>query len=71
MVEKLSEYTGIASVQHYLVLSQDEPRGWLWSRGADGWKGPEMFEGQEGVIPLSALSVEVELAQLYPAPQVQ
>jgi Uma2 family endonuclease len=71
MVDKLREYTGIPSVQHYLVLSPDEPRGWLWSRETEGWKGPEMFEGAEAVIPLSALSVEVELAQLYPASQAR
>ena len=67
MVEKLDEYTGIASVQSYLVLAPDEPRGWLWSRGTDGWSGPLMIEGADATIRLPALSVEIRLGALYPA----
>jgi Uma2 family endonuclease len=66
MVEKLGDYTKISSVQAYLVLSQDEPRGWLWSRGTDGWSGPLMIAGPDGIIPLPALSVELRLGTLYP-----
>lgn len=32
---KLSEYTGIASLQAYIVASQDEARCWVWLRAAD------------------------------------
>jgi Uma2 family endonuclease len=68
MVEKLGEYTGIPSLQAYLVLAQDEPRGWLWSREGDGWSGPVMFEGAEASIPIPALSVAIELSRIYPPP---
>ena len=67
MVEKLSEYTGIPSVRNYLVLSQDEPRGWLWSRTEEGWTGPTMIEGEEGIIDVPALSVSIPLASIYPS----
>ena len=65
MVEKPREYLEIASLRAYLVLSQDEPRGWLWSRGAEAWTGPEMIEPGE-TIKLPALAVEIEIAKLYP-----
>jgi Uma2 family endonuclease len=65
-VEKQREYTRIASVQAYLVLSQDEPRGWLWSRAQDGWTGPTMIEGIEAVLKVPALEFETSLASLYP-----
>ena len=70
-VEKQQEYLGIASLCFYLVLSQDEPRAWLWSREGEDWTGPEMIEGIDSVIPLPALGIEVRLGRLYPgtAPQ--
>lgn len=66
MVEKQQEYAGIPSLQAYLVLSQDEPRGWLWSRAGDGWIGPTMIEGAESLIALPALAVAIKLGALYP-----
>lgn len=65
-VEKQREYLGIPSVQAYLVLSQDEPRAWLWSRTISGWTGPDMIE-PEGLILLPMLAVELPLAKIYSA----
>lgn len=70
-IEKQREYTGIPSVQAYLLLAQDEPRAWLWSRHADGWSEPEMIEGAEGIVELVALSVQIPLAAIYPASQFE
>lgn len=66
MVEKPEEYTAIESLQAYLVLSQDEPRGWLWSRGPRGWSKPAMTEGFKQGIDVSALSVFIPLSPIYP-----
>ena len=67
MIEKAAEYTAIDSVQAYLVLSQDEPRGWAWDRKADGWLGPAEIEGNAAVIDISALGVRVVLGAIYPS----
>lgn len=49
---KLQEYMAIASLQTYLICSQDEPRAWVWSRHGDGtWpKLPAELAGREGGI---------------------
>jgi Uma2 family endonuclease len=70
MVEKPAEYTGIPSVQAYLVLAQDEPRGWLWTRERSGWSGPVMYDGADALIPIPALSLDVPLGAMYPALQL-
>lgn len=64
--EKVTDYTGLPTLKHYLILSQDEPRVWLWSRGAGGiWRGPEQFAGMDGNVLLSAFDIELKLAELY------
>lgn len=64
--EKAQEYTAIASLQHYLVLSQDEPRLWVWRRGEDGAFGaPEMIAGAEESVVLEGLGLTLALAELY------
>jgi Uma2 family endonuclease len=70
LVEKLAEYTGIPSVQSYVVLSQDEPRAWLWSRRSDRWTGPEEIVGA-GIVSLPALEIELRLGRLYPPAPLQ
>jgi Uma2 family endonuclease len=70
MIEKAAEYTAVESVQSYLVLSQDEPRAWLWSRTSGGWAGPVEFEGG-ATIDLSSLAIEVPLRDLYPVSSLQ
>lgn len=64
--EKAREYTALPSLLHYLVLSQDEPRVWLWTRGEDGAFGsPEMIVGREETVPLDGLGLTITLAELY------
>jgi Uma2 family endonuclease len=65
-VEKLSDYTGLPSLRHYLILSQDEPRVWLWSRDeSDVWSGPVEIAGFDAAIRLADLSATIPLAELY------
>lgn len=65
--EKLDEYTTIASLQTYLICSQDEPRAWVWSRQSDGaWpKLPMEYAGREGAVPLGGLDVELSMAAVF------
>jgi len=64
--EKAEEYTALDSLQHYLVLAQDEPRVWLWSRGEDGaFMKPEMTVGREESVDLKGLGVTLALAEIY------
>ena len=65
--EKLEEYTTIASLQTYLICSQDQPRLWQWQRQADGtWpKFPLELSGRDGAIQLEALGVELALEAIF------
>jgi Uma2 family endonuclease len=65
--EKRQEYTAIASVQTYLICSQDEPRAWVWSRTADGsWpRLPTELAGRDGTIPLGGLDIELAMAAIF------
>jgi Uma2 family endonuclease len=65
--DKLQEYRGIASVQTYLICSQDEPRAWVWQRHADGlWPGrPVELAGREDRIALRALEIELAMAEIF------
>ena len=63
--EKAMEYTAIPSLRHYLVISQDEPRLWIWNRGPEGFGSPEMIAGREAEVPLAAFGFTLALADLY------
>ena len=63
--EKAQEYTALDTLRHYLVLSQDEPRVWLWSRGEDGmFAKPEMIVGADETVDLPGLQIRIALAEL-------
>ena len=64
--EKVAESTGLPTLRHYLILSQDEPRIWLWSRNESGaWDGPVSIAGREETVSLPALGISIDLATLY------
>jgi len=64
-VDKLSDYKGIESLIYYLILSHEEPRVWLATGGEDGWSGPVELVGNEAVVDLGRLNLELLLADLY------
>ena len=66
-VEKLADYSGLPTLIHYLILSQDEPRAWLWSRLENGaWPAkPHEIAGNEDTIALSGLGLSIPMAELY------
>jgi Uma2 family endonuclease len=65
--DKLQEYTTIDTVQTYLICSQDEPRAWVWSRGADrSWPElPVEHAGREGAFALAGLDAELTMAAIF------
>ena len=62
---KATDYTAIPSLLHYLVLSQDEPRVWLWSRTEGAFGAPDMLAGSEAVLPLAGFDLSLALAEIY------
>lgn len=64
--EKVADYTGLPTLRYYLVLSQDEPRLWLWSRDVAGaWTGPAQVVGRGEVVVLGDLDVSIDVGELY------
>jgi Uma2 family endonuclease len=64
--DKAAEYLGLESVAAYVVLSQDEPKAWTWVRGVEGFPaGPEVMRGNEALIRIPLLSIELSLAEIY------
>jgi Uma2 family endonuclease len=65
-VEKLSEYQAIPSLRHYLILSQDDARAWLWSRmEGGGWSDVVELAGTSGDVRLSGVGIELPMSELY------
>lgn len=66
-IDKLQDYSGVSSLREYLILSQDEPRAWLWSRADDDlWpKKPQEIAGDEESLFLPGLGIAIPMAELY------
>lgn len=63
---KAVECTALPTLLHYLVLSPDEPRGWLWSRNGEGAFGePLPIEGIGETVTLAGLGIALPLAELH------
>jgi Uma2 family endonuclease len=71
--DKATEYLHLPGLSAYLVLSQDEPKAWVWVRSASGFPaGADVVAGTDGVIRIPALSIELPLSEIYtefPAPE--
>jgi len=64
-VEKMSDYKGIHSLRHYLILSHEEPRVWMTSRQGAEWTASIELVGIDEVLSLSALQIEVPVSEIY------
>jgi len=64
--DKAAEYLQIPSLIAYLVLSQDEPKAWLWMR-RDGQFAPgaEIASGIGAILRVPTLGLELMLSQIY------
>jgi Uma2 family endonuclease len=64
--DKATEYLNLNSISAYLVLSQDEPKAWVWVRNQSIFPvGPEVIAGNDGVIALPPLAIELPLSDIY------
>jgi Uma2 family endonuclease len=64
-VEKWNVYKKLASLQHYLIVSRDEPLVEIYDRVGISWPGTRRIEGLEGVVSLPALDLSVPMAEIY------
>ena len=63
--EKVEDYKSISTLEHYLILAQDEAQAWLWSKQDGNWRGPEPISGLESSILLTGLGISISMASLY------
>jgi Uma2 family endonuclease len=64
--DKAAEYLALDTVFAYLVLSQDEPKAWVWVRGESGFSpGAEVIAEADGAIRIPALSIDLPLSEIY------
>ena len=55
----------IPSLLAYIVLSQDEPKAWVWARATGEFApGPAVIAGTEAVIRINAPQLELPLAEI-------
>ncbi len=57
-------YQNLPSLRHYLLISQDGCAVDLYTREGDGWR-PLRFGALDQSLPLTALDLELPLADLY------
>jgi len=62
--EKFSQYRRIASLQEYLLVSQDRCRVERYLRRGDEWTFTE-FSGLEATLNLPSIDCELNLAEVY------
>jgi Uma2 family endonuclease len=68
MSVKLAEYTSLASLEVYIVASQEEPICWVWQRGGAGRnfsREPAEVAGRNASIEIVGLGISLPLAELY------
>lgn len=66
-IEKCAEYQTFATLEAYIVVSQDEPICWLWQRRDDGTfpDCPEEIAGRDALIELEARAVSLPMGEIY------
>jgi Uma2 family endonuclease len=64
--DKAAEYLQIPSVAAYIVLAQDDPKAWLWSRTDRTFAPrPEVLVRTEAVIQVASLDLQLPLLEIY------
>jgi Uma2 family endonuclease len=65
--DKAAEYLELPSLLAYIVLSQDEPKAWMWSRtstSAPFASGPKVSSGAAFIL-IGGLQLELPMANIY------
>jgi Uma2 family endonuclease len=65
--DKAAEYLQLSGLAAYLIFAQDELKAWVFSRGSERpfSPGPQMFAGQDAVIGIPSLGLDLRLAEIY------
>jgi Uma2 family endonuclease len=64
--DKAAEYLQVPSLLAYIVLSQDEPKAWVWARAtAEFAPGPAVIAETDAMIHIAALQLELPLREIY------
>jgi Uma2 family endonuclease len=64
--DKAAEYLRLPSLAAYLVFAQDEVKAWAWMRGEhDFVPGPDVIAGADKIIRITALGLNLPLADIY------
>ncbi len=64
--DKAAEYLRMPSLMAYLVFAQDEMKAWVWARGPkDFAAGADVLEGQDAVIHVGPLGLDLPFAEVY------
>jgi Uma2 family endonuclease len=64
--DKAAEYLRLPSLSAYLVAAQDEPKVWVWERGAEGLPpAPTIVMGVDKVVHLATLHLMLPLGAIY------
>jgi Uma2 family endonuclease len=64
--DKAAEYLRVPSLHAYIVLSQDEPRAWVFERtGSQFASGPAVVSGVDAAIRIAALQLELPMVEIY------
>ena len=64
---KPGEYMSLASLEAYIVASQDRPECTVWLRGADGRfpEVPQLISGRASEIRIDRLGIAIPLGDVY------
>ena len=64
--DKAAEYLRLPGLAAYLVFAQDQMKAWVWTRGPASFSsGPDVLEGNDAVVRIEALGIDVPLAEIY------
>jgi len=64
--DKSAEYLRLPSLTAYLVFAQDQMKAWVWTLGPTGFPaGPEVLEGDDAVVRIDALDVDLPLRDVH------
>ena len=70
--DKAAEYLRVPSLLAYVVLSQDEPKAWVFARsGAAFTPGPAVITGTEATIRIDSLQLGLLMADIYAGVQAE
>jgi Uma2 family endonuclease len=63
--DKAAEYLRLPSLAAYLVLAQDEVKGWIYIRDVEPFPAPRTIAGSDATFHVPMLDIDLALADIY------